>query len=246
MKTKSKRFVNLATLCLALLGTTLLMEQSAEAEVILIPRPDWTSRGSDSRAKSQAENDPHQRGRVEGYQAGLEAAKKGGNSTISPGDVPKPYGSDEQKNGSYKSGYTDMYRHGYSAGQHSLEGRGNEGRGTEGSGTEGRGNEGSGTEGRGTEGRGTEGRGNEGSGTEGRGTEGSGTEGRGTEGRGTEGRGNEGSGTEGSGTEGRGTEGATTDGSNVEESGSSSIIDEVVEVIYDVVSTIWSYLRGWF
>ncbi|HER9921064.1 TPA: hypothetical protein VM812_001619 [Streptococcus pyogenes] len=231
MKTKSKRFLNLAILCLALLGTTLLMEQSAEAEVILIPRPDWTSRGSDSRAKSQAENDPHQRGRVEGYQAGLEAAKKGGNSTISPGDVPKPYGSDEQKNGSYKSGYTDMYRHGYSAGQHSLEGRGNEGRGTEGRGTEGSGNEGSG---------------NEGSGTEGRGTEGSGTEGRGTEGSGTEGSGNEGSGTEGSGNEGRGTEGATTDGSNVEESGSSSIIDEVVEVIYDVVSTIWSYLRGWF
>ncbi|HFD5537183.1 TPA: hypothetical protein ACF418_001561 [Streptococcus pyogenes] len=227
MKTKkSKRFLNLATLCLALLGTTLLMEQSAEAEVILIPRPDWTSRGSDSRAKSQAENDPHQRGRVEGYQAGLEAAKKGGNSTISPGDVPKPYGSDEQKNGSYKSGYTDMYRHGYSAGQHSLEGRGNEGRGTEGRGTEGSGNEGSGNEGSG----------NEGSGTEGRGTEGSGTEGSGTEGRGTEGSGNE----------GRGTEGATTDGSNVEESGSSSIIDEVVEVIYDVVSTIWSYLRGWF
>ncbi|HEP1495375.1 TPA: hypothetical protein VB503_000256 [Streptococcus pyogenes] len=241
MKTKSKRFVNLATLCLALLGTTLLMEQSAEAEVILIPRPDWTSRGSDSRAKSQAENDPHQRGRVEGYQAGLEAAKKGGNSTISPGDVPKPYGSDEQKNGSYKSGYTDMYRHGYSAGQHSLEGRGNEGRGNEGSGTEGRGTEGRGTEGRGTEGSGTEGSGTEGSGNEGRGNEGSGTEGRGTEGSGNEGRG-----TEGSGTEGRGTEGATTDGSNVEESGSSSIIDEVVEVIYDVVSTIWSYLRGWF
>ncbi|MEN4351815.1 hypothetical protein R2657_06575 [Streptococcus pyogenes] len=246
MRTKSKRFVNLATLCLALLGTTLLMEQSAEAEVILIPRPDWTSRGSDSRAKSQAENDPHQRGRVEGYQAGLEAAKKGGNSTISPGDVPKPYGSDEQKNGSYKSGYTDMYRHGYSAGQHSLEGRGNEGsgtegRGTEGSGTEGRGTEGSGNEGSGTEGRGTEGRGTEGSGNEGSGTEGSGNEGSGTEGRGTEGRG-----TEGRGTEGRGTEGATTDGSNVEESGSSSIIDEVVEVIYDVVSTIWSYLRGWF
>ncbi|HER5582431.1 TPA: hypothetical protein VK267_000597 [Streptococcus pyogenes] len=231
MKTKSKRFVNLATLCLALLGTTLLMEQSAEAEVILIPRPDWTSRGSDSRAKSQAENDPHQRGRVEGYQAGLEAAKKGGNSTISPGDVPKPYGSDEQKNGSYKSGYTDMYRHGYSAGQHSLEGRGTEGSGTEGSGNEGSGNEGSGNEGRGTEGSGTEGSGNEGRGTEGRGTEGSGNEGRGNEGRGNEGSGNE---------------GATTDGSNVEESGSSSIIDEVVEVIYDVVSTIWSYLRGWF
>ncbi|VHG66058.1 hypothetical protein [Streptococcus pyogenes] len=143
------------------------MEQSAEAEVILIPRPDWTSRGLGSQAKSQAKDDPYQRGREEGHKAGLEAAKKGGNSTISPGDVPKPYGSDEQKNGLYKSGYTDMYRHGYSAGQHSLEGRGTEGRGTEGRGTEGRGTEGSGTEGSGTEGRGTEGRGTEGRGTEG-------------------------------------------------------------------------------
>ncbi|HER2581188.1 TPA: hypothetical protein VJY08_000501 [Streptococcus pyogenes] len=32
MKTKSKRFLNLATLCLALLGTTLLMEQPVKAD----------------------------------------------------------------------------------------------------------------------------------------------------------------------------------------------------------------------
>ncbi|VHE73916.1 hypothetical protein [Streptococcus pyogenes] len=225
MKTKSKRFLNLATLCLALLGTTLLTTQPAEAEVILY-RPDWTSRGSDSQAKSQAKDDPYQRGREEGHKAGLEAAKKGGKSTISPGDVPKPYGSDEQKNGLYKSGYTDMYRHGYSAGQHSLEGRGNEGRGNEGRGNEGRGNEGRGNEGSGNEGRGNEGRGNEGSGNEG--------------------SGNEGSGNEGSGNEGRGNEEATTDDSSVEESGGSSIIDEVVDIVYQAVSTIWSYLRGWF
>ncbi|HHD4991057.1 TPA: hypothetical protein ACNY48_001080 [Streptococcus pyogenes] len=112
MKTKSKRFLNLATLCLALLGTTLLTTQPAEAEVILY-RPDWTSRGSDSQAKSQAKDDPYQRGREEGHRAGLEAAKKGGNSTISPGDVPEPYGPDEHKNSLYRSGYTDMYRHGY-------------------------------------------------------------------------------------------------------------------------------------
>ncbi|HHK1540332.1 TPA: hypothetical protein ACQOH6_000887, partial [Streptococcus pyogenes] len=128
MKTKkSKRFVNLATLCLALLGTTLLMEQSAEAEVILIPRPDWTSRGSGSQAKSQAKDDPYQRGREDGHKAGLEAAKGHGDSTISSDAVPKPYGSDEQKNHLYRSGYLDMYRHGYSQGQHTLGG--NEGRG---------------------------------------------------------------------------------------------------------------------
>ncbi|HFN2786403.1 TPA: hypothetical protein ACHDB9_000240 [Streptococcus pyogenes] len=34
MKTKSKRFLNLATLCLALLGTTLLMARPVKAEVI--------------------------------------------------------------------------------------------------------------------------------------------------------------------------------------------------------------------
>ncbi|HGM9000959.1 TPA: hypothetical protein ACKQOX_000459 [Streptococcus pyogenes] len=33
MKTKSKRFLNLATLCLALLGTTLLMARPVKAEV---------------------------------------------------------------------------------------------------------------------------------------------------------------------------------------------------------------------
>ncbi|HFZ7526805.1 TPA: hypothetical protein ACIO41_000711 [Streptococcus pyogenes] len=188
MKTKSKRFLNLATLCLALLGTTLLMEQSAEAEVILIPRPDWTSRGSGSQAKSQAksqaEDDPYQRGREDGHKAGLEAAKKSGNPTISPDAVPKPYDSDERKNALYRSGYTDMYRHGYSAGRYTLGG-----------------NEGRGDEGRGDEGRGDEGRGNEG-----------------------------------------------TDSSdlNVEESDGLSVIDEVVGVIYQAFSTIWTYLSGLF
>ncbi|ACI60683.1 hypothetical protein JavanS529_0001 [Streptococcus satellite phage Javan529] len=34
MKTKSKRFLNLATLCLALLGTTLLMGHPVKAEAV--------------------------------------------------------------------------------------------------------------------------------------------------------------------------------------------------------------------
>ncbi|HER2672243.1 TPA: hypothetical protein VJY79_001716 [Streptococcus pyogenes] len=36
MKTKSKRFLNLATLCLALLGTTLLMGEPVKAEATRI------------------------------------------------------------------------------------------------------------------------------------------------------------------------------------------------------------------
>ncbi|VHD46317.1 Uncharacterised protein [Streptococcus pyogenes] len=147
MKTKSKRFVNLATLCLALLGTTLLMEQSAEAEVILIPRYDWSSRGSKSQAK---EDSPHQRGRVDGHKAGLEAAKRNGDPTISPDAVPKLYGSDEE-NRSYRSGYVDMYRHGYLEGRHALEG--NEGR--ENAGRENAGRENAGRENEGRENEGT-------------------------------------------------------------------------------------------
>ncbi|MGS7227693.1 hypothetical protein ACEN46_00975 [Streptococcus pyogenes] len=34
MKTKSKRFLNLATLCLALLGTTLLMGRPVNADTV--------------------------------------------------------------------------------------------------------------------------------------------------------------------------------------------------------------------
>ncbi|HEQ9125480.1 Uncharacterised protein [Streptococcus pyogenes] len=193
MKTKSKRFLNLATLCLALLGTTLLTTQPAEAEVILY-RPDWTSRGSDSQAKSQAKDDPYQRGREEGHRAGLEAAKKGGNSTISPGDVPEPYGPDEHKNSLYRSGYTDMYRHGYSEGRHTLDGN----------------------------------------------------EERGNEERGNEERGNEERGNEERGNEERGNEETASNDLSVEESNDFSVIDEVVEVIYQAVSTIWTYLRGLF
>ncbi|AIL10489.1 hypothetical membrane associated protein [Streptococcus pyogenes] len=200
MKTKSKRFLNLATLCLALLGTTLLVTQPAEAEVILIPRNGNSSRGS----KPQVKDDPYQRGRVDGHKAGLEAAKRGDGPTISLDAVPKPYDSDEQKNGLYRSGYTDMYRHGYYEGRHTLDG--NEERGNEERGNEERGNEERGNEERGNEERGNEERGNE----------------------------------------ERGNEGTASNDLSVEESGDFSVIDEVVEVIYQAVSTIWTYLRGLF
>ncbi|MGS7081242.1 hypothetical protein ACEN6N_00945 [Streptococcus pyogenes] len=225
MKTKSKRFVNLATLCLALLGTTLLMEQSAEAEVILIPRYDWSSRGSKSQAK---EDSPHQRGRVDGHKAGLEAAKRNGDPTISPDAVPKLYGSDEE-NRSYRSGYVDMYRHGYLEGRHALEGN---------AGRENAGRENAGRENAGRENEGRENAGRENAGRE--------NEGRENEGRENEGRENEGRENEGRENAGRENEGTASSDLTVEETDDFSVIDEVVDVIYHAVSAIWSYLRGWF
>ncbi|HEQ5503775.1 TPA: hypothetical protein VHD08_001800, partial [Streptococcus pyogenes] len=54
MKTKSKRFLNLATLCLALLGTTLLMEQPVKAEVQVIRQEQL----SDTETSENETNDP--------------------------------------------------------------------------------------------------------------------------------------------------------------------------------------------
>ncbi|VHE09202.1 Uncharacterised protein [Streptococcus pyogenes] len=63
MKTKSKRFLNLATLCLALLGTTLLMEQPVKAETSTV------------RSLVRGGKD-YQRDYEEGLKAGKEAARK--------------------------------------------------------------------------------------------------------------------------------------------------------------------------
>ncbi|HEP4577285.1 TPA: hypothetical protein VCT85_001539, partial [Streptococcus pyogenes] len=48
MKTKSKRFLNLATLCLALLGTTLLMGQPIKAEAVVSDLNDAVSSMGDT------------------------------------------------------------------------------------------------------------------------------------------------------------------------------------------------------
>ncbi len=53
MKTKSKRFLNLATLCLALLGTTLLMARPVKAEVVMTQSPAGDSQVSEKIVSSR-------------------------------------------------------------------------------------------------------------------------------------------------------------------------------------------------
>ncbi|VGU94383.1 hypothetical protein [Streptococcus pyogenes] len=131
MKTKSKRFLNLATLCLALLGTTLLTTQPAEAEVILLP---INGRGSNPQVKSQAEEnaenitykeymaqfglgeleEPYYKDRFRGYLDGYKEGLKGSRSTSpEPKDIPLPDGFKGDR-----VGYTDGYEEGFGKGAH--------------------------------------------------------------------------------------------------------------------------------
>ncbi|WP_210725221.1 hypothetical protein, partial [Streptococcus pyogenes] len=93
MKTKkSKRFLNLATLCLALLGTTLLMEQPVKAQTSTV------------RSLVRGGKD-YQRDYEEGLKAGKEAARKK--------NAPEsPTGTDRYKPG-YADGYSEGYYYGY-------------------------------------------------------------------------------------------------------------------------------------
>ncbi|VGS80555.1 hypothetical membrane associated protein [Streptococcus pyogenes] len=129
MKTKSKRFLNLATLCLALLGTTLLMAHPVKAEFV---------KQNEGSGKSKVqEQSPYVRGKSEGYQKGLEDGKVAGKK---PGTTSEPLqGSDSpgttpytnaDENGRYTRAYKEWYLHGYRAGWHGIHNktseRGNE------------------------------------------------------------------------------------------------------------------------
>ncbi|MFQ8307439.1 hypothetical protein [Streptococcus pyogenes] len=119
MKTKSKRFLNLATLCLALLGTTLLMEQPVKAEK---PAAD--------RVEDQGKYTPYQRGVKDGHEAGYELGKqdrqKKGSSDASPTrpDVPEPknnpYSTDSDRK-KYKLGWDTAYPSSYYTGWYSYD-----------------------------------------------------------------------------------------------------------------------------
>ncbi|HES9040290.1 TPA: hypothetical protein VPG38_001592 [Streptococcus pyogenes] len=114
MKTKSKRFLNLATLCLALLGTTLLMGEPVKAEATRIlnvqqEQPDISSntRGNgeqdDEAGARYAES--HRKGTEDGYEAG----KKATNETLERGNIQVPDKLDPE-------GYKDGYEGGFSKG----------------------------------------------------------------------------------------------------------------------------------
>ncbi|HHD3551683.1 TPA: hypothetical protein ACNZNV_000201 [Streptococcus pyogenes] len=92
MKTKSKRFLKLATLCLALLGTTLLMGRPVKAEFTTIVEP-----------HQEAWN----RGKDDGYKNGLS-----GSDRSKRDDIVVPGGIESQYSGDYKDGYEGGFEEG--------------------------------------------------------------------------------------------------------------------------------------
>ncbi|HFX5146684.1 TPA: hypothetical protein ACIEVS_000967 [Streptococcus pyogenes] len=121
MKTKSKRFLNLATLCLALLGTTLLMTRPVKAEVSLVRGTQQTvENAEDSDAKIEKEYLERYglnklegqyyidrfRGYLNGHKDGLKGSKR-----PKPGDIPIPsdFQGDRQD---YKDGYEEGFAEG--------------------------------------------------------------------------------------------------------------------------------------
>ncbi|HEP2269050.1 hypothetical protein ACF0L7_00425 [Streptococcus pyogenes] len=136
MKTKkSKRFLNLATLCLALLGTTLLMGQPVKAEVT------WTRNEGSSELTNQAEQqggtsgrhnsfgsssengeswgesvDSYDKGRADGYKDGYERGQQDGAPREFEGPIPNDSTggyTDSSEVYWYKEGYKDTFKNGY-------------------------------------------------------------------------------------------------------------------------------------
>ncbi|HEP1347701.1 TPA: hypothetical protein VB384_001363 [Streptococcus pyogenes] len=124
MKTKSKRFLNLATLCLALLGTTLLMGQSVKAEVGRTPLVEEVSgNGSTDEELTQERNDgaeAYQKGRDAGEGAGYKDGKKENAPRVPQIDNPRPSSTPYDQNptlkAEYGNGYSDAYLSGYNRG----------------------------------------------------------------------------------------------------------------------------------
>ncbi|HES9102387.1 TPA: hypothetical protein VPG64_001418 [Streptococcus pyogenes] len=117
MKTKSKRFLNLATLCLALLGTTLLMARPVKAEVEQATGERVTAVGTDDEDSSIRQKyfetwgrgdenltGQYYQGRLDGYVDGYKEGQK-------PDSSKEPKDGYQTKKGDneYKNGYNDTY-----------------------------------------------------------------------------------------------------------------------------------------
>ncbi|VGQ41084.1 Uncharacterised protein [Streptococcus pyogenes] len=100
MKTKSKRFLNLATLCLALLGTALLMGRPVKAEVTHSDQTHITEQST-----KISYDDSHEKGIEDGYKEGKNATSE----TLNRQDIVVPEGFDPE-------GYRDGYEGGFSKG----------------------------------------------------------------------------------------------------------------------------------
>ncbi|VGV80424.1 Uncharacterised protein [Streptococcus pyogenes] len=129
MKTKSKRFLNLATLCLALLGTTLLMGRPVKAEAKRIENEEssqftqqggaWEHRnpfGSSGEGWGKTV-ESYDKGYDAGYLDGYKNGREGGQRPENPTPDSTPYdGVDGNDKTFYKSGYSDGYGLGYEYG----------------------------------------------------------------------------------------------------------------------------------
>ncbi|VGV19300.1 Uncharacterised protein [Streptococcus pyogenes] len=123
MKTKSKRFLNLATLCLALLGTALLMGRPVKAEMTPIRQEqemvgsgsydqetrEGSSEGQDSDELSGFYGTDAQK---QGYKAGYDDAVKG-RPQIPRDEIEIPSNVDESDEVDYKDGYGNGYNSGW-------------------------------------------------------------------------------------------------------------------------------------
>ncbi|HGK7685695.1 TPA: hypothetical protein ACQNDY_000169 [Streptococcus pyogenes] len=125
MKTKSKRFLNLATLCLALLGTTLLMGRPVNAEFVstngesslTVASNDGGEGDADIRKRYLTERgltedelaeDEYLEGGADGY---VDGYKRGSEIGAPRNPEDKPYKGNRE--GNYKTGYNDGYGSGY-------------------------------------------------------------------------------------------------------------------------------------
>ncbi|VGR30067.1 hypothetical membrane associated protein [Streptococcus pyogenes] len=202
MKTKSKRFLNLATLCLALLGTTLLMAHPVQAEVI--SKRDYMTRFGlgdleDDSANYPSNLEARYKGYLEGYKKGLE-----GDGIPERPKIQVPKDVQPSDHGDYRDGYEE----GFGEGQHKRDPLETEAEDDSQGGRQGH----------------QEGRQGHQEGRQGH------QEGRQGHQEGRQGH----------------QEGTDSSDLNVEESDGLSVIDEVVGVIYQAFSTIWTYLSGLF
>ncbi|HGK7807099.1 TPA: hypothetical protein ACJ66A_000993 [Streptococcus pyogenes] len=112
MKTKSKRFLNLATLCLALLGTTLLTTQPVKAEAIRTDgQTEHISQSTDGQSTDGQSTDGQstdgQKDRDAGYKDGLRDGRRDAQTLSEPREP-------DQDQGDFKSlDYCDGYFIGY-------------------------------------------------------------------------------------------------------------------------------------
>ncbi|HHD5558264.1 TPA: hypothetical protein ACNYSN_000997 [Streptococcus pyogenes] len=133
MKTKSKRFLNLATLCLALLSTTLLMTQPVKAEVISEDPSGltnyteeqsnpWGHQNSFGFSSEKSNNwgesvSSYDKGRVDGYNDGYKRGKEKDAPREFAEPIPSPPTNGDYTDSDniqwYKQGYKDTFKTGY-------------------------------------------------------------------------------------------------------------------------------------